>query len=121
MTDLIAAWRTGLQTLDTNTAPCPGLRSWSQVRSRMLSFMTDGHAETAAGLGWTTLDLFGVHRTVGSNRADCTGALLLGHVIDEIQASRIRMGNVTYYRKEPHQEAVALWDYREPTRRGRLH
>jgi hypothetical protein len=83
---LVASWRAGVLSLPDDQVPCPGMiwtergpagRSgvWRSVRKAMLAFIDDW-GEAAADLGWTTEALFGVHRTAGASRADCTGTMV---------------------------------------------
>ena len=83
---LVASWRAGVLSLPDDQVPCPGMiwtergpagRSgvWRTVRKAMLAFLDDC-GEAAAELGWSTEALFGVHRTAGASRADCTGTMV---------------------------------------------
>jgi hypothetical protein len=85
-TRLVASWRAGVLSLPEDQVPCPGMiwtergpagRSgvWRSVRKAMLAFLDDW-GEAAAEFGWSTEALFGVHRTAGASRADCTGTMV---------------------------------------------
>jgi hypothetical protein len=54
------------------------------------------------GLGWTTLDLFGVHPEAGAIRPDFCGALVLSDApITAITANRMAFLNTAFYRDTP--------------------
>lgn len=83
---LVASWRKGVLSLPDDRVPCPGMiwvepgprvrpGIWAGVRTMMLRFC-EHWGEEAAALGWTTEQLFGVHRLAGALRADSTGALV---------------------------------------------
>ena len=83
---LVASWRAGVLSLPDDRIPCPGMiwiepgaqgRSgvWRSVRKAMLVFLDDW-GQAAAEFGWSTEDLFGVHRLAGAYRVDSTGALV---------------------------------------------
>lgn len=107
-------WQRAFASLDPERAPCPLFRDWSATRRGIERFL-DEHGEIAAGLGWETLDLFGVHRLVGTIRLDCTGALLLGGVrpVVEIGAELIRFSNGLAYCRTPFPpgQAVPVWKF----------
>ena len=82
----VETWRAGVLSLDPGRIPCPGLLwreygangrvgVWTDVHAAMLAFL-DAWGERAADLGWTDVQLFGVHRTAGAIRSDSTGALV---------------------------------------------
>ena len=63
-------------------------------------------------LGWTTLDLFGVHPEAGAIRPDFCGALVLSDApVTAITANRMAFLNTAYYRNTPGRPsgAVPLW------------
>ena len=68
-------------------------------------------AEEAAGLGWTTLGLFGVHPQIGLARPDSFGVVVSGDKVSAITATRIIFVNTGYYRDTPGQPrgAVPIW------------
>ena len=65
------AWRQGFLNLRPSVVPCPGLtmQSWGSVHEKCADFL-DRWADEAAGLGWTTLDLFANAQRVGVIRVD---------------------------------------------------
>ena len=102
-TALLAEWKQGLARLTTRD-PCPGFRTgqWLSVHAAALDFLANT-AETAAALGWTTLELFGVHPVVGVSRVDCCGALMVssGSPIAEVTPALIRYRNGLAVRRTP--------------------
>ncbi|GJD30059.1 hypothetical protein PMNALOAF_1302 [Methylobacterium adhaesivum] len=106
-------WRKGFLDLRPSVVPCPDLtaQSWASVHEKCVDFL-DRWAEEAAGLGWTTLDLFGVHRHVGLIRFDyCGGVVMSGDKVSAITASRIAFVNTAHYRDTPGRPsgAVPIW------------
>ena len=80
------AWRAGVLSLDPQRIPCSGILwrepgpggrigVWTDVHAAMLAFL-DAWGDQAAALGWTDVQLFGVHRAAGALRSDSTGALV---------------------------------------------
>src|ERR671913_311072 len=84
-----AAWREALLALSPDHDPCPGFRpdAWARVQGNALDFL-DRHGEEAARLGWTDVELFGVHPSRGTIRVDHTGALMLsvGGRVESVEA-----------------------------------
>ena len=76
--DTPGAWAEAFNRLSTHAPPCPGFRGdeWSDVHASAKDFLAN-YAQRAFALGWTGLDLFGVHPKVGATRADCCGALMV--------------------------------------------
>jgi hypothetical protein len=54
-------------------------------------------------MGWSTVELFGVHPIVGVRRVDCCGALMVsgGTAVAEIAPDLIRYANGLAYRRTP--------------------
>ncbi|KQP67605.1 hypothetical protein [Methylobacterium sp. Leaf112] len=107
------AWRQGFLNLRPNVVPCPGLtlQSWAGVHEACIAFL-DARADEAAVLGWTTLDLFGVHPEAGVVRADFCGALVMsGERVSAITENRMAFVNTAYYRDKPGRPtgAVPIW------------
>ncbi len=71
------AWVQGVADLLAMTCPvsCPAER-WKVLREDAYTFLRD-HAARAHGLGWTVLDLFGVHPVKPWVRFDCMGLVPL--------------------------------------------
>jgi len=72
-----AAWTQGVADLLAMACPasCPAAR-WEGLREDSYTFLRD-HAARAHGLGWTALDLFGVHPGKPWARFDCMGLVPL--------------------------------------------
>ena len=105
-------WRAGLARLSPHRDPCPGFRlgQWHSVLQAALRFV-DEHGQAALQLGWSTLDLWGVHPVVGAVRGDCTGALICGRGITEVLYDRLRFGHLTFTRHPCPGERVPVWDF----------
>src|SRR5262249_17620949 len=73
----VAVWRDAFAPLSPQTEPCPGWRldEWARVYACIKQFLAGPHAFTAARNGWSALDLFGVHQTVGVAARDHVRAL----------------------------------------------
>jgi hypothetical protein len=110
-------WLDGLSKVDVNRAPVSFPRTW------WADFVSDAHlflatwSQQAADLGWTTLDLFGAHRSAPAARYSCMGLLLLlrgGRVIALTAASAVieqRSGaRLTYTRRAVESDVVPVWD-----------
>lgn len=127
---LVASWRAGVAGLDPARSPAPGIINvepgvggragvWGFVHEMMARFVEERGAEAAA-LGWSTLALFGVHRTAGSMRADATGALitLYPRKVVAMTASEIQLrrhGVVQTYRGLVNPaDSVPVWEFRFP-------
>ncbi len=133
---LVAAWRAGVDQLDPARPPAPGIINvepgpggrygvWAGVHEMMGRFVDERGAEAAA-LGWSTLALFGVHRSAGSMRADATGALITLYprkviAITETEIQLRRHGVVQTYRGLTNPAAsVPVWDFgKEDVQNGR--
>jgi len=82
-----------------------------RVHAAAVTFLAN-HAEAAAGMGWTTPELFGVHPVVGVRRVDCCGALMLsnGSLIAEMRPDLILYANgLAYLRRPPGGPSVPVW------------
>ena len=111
-----AEWGEGLAALHL-ADPLEGftLASWRQLLNDAGRFV-DRWGSEAARLGWTALDLFGVHQVAPAVRYDAMGLmpLIRGGEVVALDATRatIRMpagGLLTYLRRQRH-ETVAVWD-----------
>lgn len=110
-----APWRKGFLDLRPSVVPCPGftLQSWGGAHEACVDFL-DRWADEAVALGWTTLEIFGVHPEVGTVRPDFCGAQVLGaERVSEIAETRMQFVNTTYYRNTPGRPtgAVPLWRF----------
>jgi hypothetical protein len=108
-------WRKAFLDLRPSVSPCPGLTgaNWAAIHEQAVAFL-DRWADEAARLGWTTLDLFGVHPEAGTIRSDFCGALVLGtEAVSTITETQMRFANTTYYRDKPGRPAggVPLWQF----------
>ena len=99
---LVGEWQRALSGLHRERPPCPLFRHWPEVLRTAERFLQD-HGEAAVRLGWTDLDLFGVHRLVGTIRVDCSGALMVsgGSPVVEITAELVRFESGLAYRRAP--------------------
>ena len=110
------AWAEGLASLDLAAPPAgftPAL--WQQVVEDGARFL-DRWGSEAAELGWSALDVFGVHPVVPTSRFDAMGLvpLIRGGEVVAIAAERATIctphgGQLTYLRR-PRPGAVAFWD-----------
>lgn len=108
-------WRQGFLDLRPSVVPCPGftLQSWGGAHEACVEFF-DRWADEAVSLGWSTLDLFGVHPEAGTIRPDFCGAMVLSaERVSGIDETRIRFGNMTFYRGKHGRPTggVPLWQF----------
>lgn len=83
-------WRPGLRSLSPAKAPCPGRygEQWQKAHAATLDCL-ERFGERAVELGWTDLELFGIHPQSGTGRADRGRALfLIGRQVEAIDAKR---------------------------------
>lgn len=126
-TQMAADWRANIERLPLHRVPAPGLLwiepgpngregVWTAVREAMLRFVDDWGAQAAA-LGWSTVQLFGVHRTRGAIRADSLGALvsLYPQTVLAIDATTITLGRraarATYRGMTNEADSIPLWEF----------
>ena len=77
------------------------MQSWGGAHEACVEFL-DRWADEAAGLDWTTLELFGVHPEVGTIRPDFCGAMMLSaERVSAITDKHMRFGNMAFYRDKP--------------------
>jgi hypothetical protein len=111
---LLQEWWSGLASLSPSQSPCPGYRGteWSEVHANALGFLQAFGAQAEA-LGWTTSELFAVHREAGTVRVDHCGALVLsvGGRVSAVTADEIRFRSLTYRRKAGQPEGVPVWSF----------
>lgn len=110
------AWREAFLNMKPSVVPCFGLTptTWPAVHAASLDFL-DKHADEAGRLGWTTLQLFGVHPDLGVIRSDFCGAMVLsGDLVTEVHADFIRFARTRYFRNVPGRPtgAVPIWTKR---------
>jgi hypothetical protein len=115
---VMAEWQLGLQRLSPHREPCPGFRSgqWLGVYEVAQRFLAE-HGPSAADLGWSTLDLFGVDPKVGVARVSCCGALLVsgGSPVVDVAAAAIRYRSGLVFRKAAVPDpSVPVWDFAWP-------
>lgn len=88
--------------------------SWNDIIADADAFL-DQWAIEAARLGWTDLDLFGVHPIAPAFRYDCMGLipLIRGDEVIGISETRAttrsRSGNLLIYLRRPMTGAVLIW------------
>ncbi|MCC0808800.1 hypothetical protein FPV16_21765 [Methylobacterium sp. W2] len=107
------AWHEAFLGMKPSVVPCPGLtaQGWQAVHAASLDFL-DKHADEAGRLGWTTLQLFGVHPDLGVIRSDFCGVMLLsGDLVSKVEADFIRFERTRYFRDVPGRPkgAVPIW------------
>lgn len=125
---VVAEWTEGIKGLPDDRVPCPGLLwreygpngrdgVWTAVREMMLRFCRDWGDE-AASLGWSTIDLFGVHRRAAALRIDSTGCLVSLYpmtvlALDERTITLGRRGSrLRGKRLTNPSESVPIWAFR---------
>lgn len=112
--DTVAGWTEAFLSLSPDAPPRPSFRRWPAVHRACRRFLED-HAERAAGLDWSAVELFGVHPVVGTVRVDCSGALMLsdGVLVVEVDPDTIRLANgLTFYRSVlPPEASVPVWEF----------
>lgn len=106
-------WRKVFLDLRSSVVPCPGftLQSWGGTHKKCIDFL-DRWADEAVSLGWTTLELFGVHPQAGIVRPDFCGAIVISDAkVSAVTTSRIAFLNTAFYRDTPGRPsgAVPLW------------
>ncbi|KQP82837.1 hypothetical protein ASF57_11925 [Methylobacterium sp. Leaf117] len=106
-------WRKAFLDLRPSVVPCPGFtfQSWGDAHEACVDFL-DRWADEAVALGWTTLEIFGVHPEAGTIRPDFCGALVLGtEKVSGITKTQMRFVNTTFYRDTPGRPAgaVPIW------------
>lgn len=111
----VESWRAGVVTLSPDVPPCPGVRKWPLAYAGIRAFLDHQHADQAAELGWTTLELFGCHPRVGTIRPDYCGALIIfgGKHVIAVEADLIRYANGLAYRRAPMPAglSVPVWEF----------
>jgi hypothetical protein len=113
------AWAAGLERLRSHPPP-PGFTEadWHQFKLDALALLAQ-HGPSLAALGWTTLDLFGLHAPHPGGRVSHSGLVrfLHGGTITEIIAAHARIrcrgtgSLLTFYRVEPQSGAVPAWAF----------
>ena len=110
-----ALWRKAFLDLRPSVVPCPGFTalSWANTHEKCVDFL-NRWADEAAALGWTTLELFGVHPSVGLVRPDfCGGIVISDAKVTAVTTNRIAFVNTAHYRDTPGRPdgAVPLWRF----------
>ncbi len=98
---------------------CPAAR-WGALREDAYHFLRD-HAARAHALGWTALDLFGVHPVKPWVRFDCMGfvPLLNGGKVTALSDTEAVIekpngSRVTFYKRgQVFEEACLIWELGE--------
>ena len=112
--DTPSYWLEGFAKLSPLTLPCPGFRNdeWRGIHAATKLFI-ETRASEAAGMGWTGIDLFSVHETVGAANVSACGALMMGTTTapaEEITPTYIRFGRSRYF-KMKMQATVLVWRF----------
>jgi hypothetical protein len=119
---LLAEWTAGLEQMRGHPPPLGFSEAdWHQFKRDGLALLAE-HGPRLARLGWTTLDLFGLHDTRPGVRVSHSGLarFLHGDAIAELteRHARIRRrttGSVlTFYRSPAQPGAVPAWDLHHP-------
>lgn len=112
---LVDTWYAEIEALDPHVRPCQGavMLHWPRARQSMLRFLSTW-GETAIGLGWTDVRLFGVHRLAAMDRVDsCGGAVFcFPTVVAAIDDRHIHYANGLVYRPMSNPaESIPLWEF----------
>jgi hypothetical protein len=114
----VEVWRAGIASLDPAIDPCPGFatNSWPAIYAQIARFLDPAwpFARLAAETGWTELELFGVHREVGTTRLDTLGALLVTtQPVTQVTPQLVRFLNGLASRRMPMnpEHCVVVWDF----------
>ena len=114
--DLPREWAEGFALLDCAKCPCGvPVGRWRQFIEDAARFL-DSWASRAAGLGWTTAEVFGCHPEAPYARLDCMGLIWLldGAEILAISAEGVRIRKpsgamLTIYRRTGGAPSVPVW------------
>jgi hypothetical protein len=114
-------WLRGLATLDPNRPPADFGGIWWRDLIRDAERFLPLWGQQAADLGWTTLDLFGVHRLAPAARFSSMGLLLLvrgGRVVAITAGSAVierqSKARLTYTRRPPEPQCAPIWELGPP-------
>jgi hypothetical protein len=115
--DQLRKWRAGIARIDRDRPPKSYLLAdWHRHLADAETFLPQWGA-VAADLGWTTLDLFGVHATAPFVNYSAAGLvpMLRGSLVIAMTEASATMqkpaGNrLTFYRRETIAEAVPIWE-----------
>jgi len=111
-------WAEGFARLDVSRRPDGfSQRQWEQIVSDGGRFLDHGWAERAVAIGWSAVDVFGVHPLAPSARYDGMGLVPLisgGQVVD-IKPDRATImtpseETLVYYLRRESRIAIPLWD-----------
>jgi len=110
-------WRRCLDALDASRPPSGFPAPWWRGLIGDAELFLTAWGSQAADLGWTTLDLFGVHPKAPAARYSCMGLLLLlrGGRVVALTAStavieQLSGARLTYTRRPPEAGGVPLWE-----------
>jgi hypothetical protein len=117
----VEKWIASFNTLDHATVPCPGfkdLEHWQKQRVVAFDFlgsaMRPSFAKLAHDLGWTNIELFGVHEKVGIVRLDYTGAVLISPRpwVTQVTTELIRFSDgLAVRRGQVSPDAIPIWRF----------
>jgi hypothetical protein len=121
----LGAWATGIDRMRGHPPPLGfTTHNWHQFKLDALALLRN-HGNRLATLGWTTLDLFGLHKTVPAVRVDASGLVrfIHGSTITEVTAHtaiiRRPTGSVlTYRRTDPQPDTVPAWELHNHQQKG---
>ena len=113
-----AAWFAGVARLQF-MAPPEGFKAsrWRRLLIDAAVLLEEFGSELHR-LGWSELDLFGIHPTAPATAVQCFGlaACMNGGRVEDVQADyaaiRQATGSILTYRRKPMLGAIPIWDYR---------
>jgi hypothetical protein len=110
----VASWRNQSERRSEHASPCRYLTptKWAAMRTSALAFC-DHHGAEAYRLGWTALQLFGVHPDYGTLRVAYCGALMVnGTPARGVEPNRVLFEQTAAYRDLQGQEwGVPVWEF----------
>jgi hypothetical protein len=110
--ELLAEWRLGVRWLLDAPPPNDFEAQWQAIRWASAHFMRE-HAAEAAALGWTTVELWGVHPVAPAVRIDAMGALMFGDRVAKVLASELVYADGLVYRRSATaaDPPVPVWEH----------
>jgi hypothetical protein len=102
-----------LAAMPATPGPYLGLRAgeWPPIRQRALEFLREWEEEATA-LGWTDVDLLGVHPRVGTLNPDYVGALLSSDSpVVSITADVITYKDGNRFLRDLPSKAIPVWEF----------
>ena len=109
-----AEWRKAFGALRPTSPPCRYVNptAWANIHEACSDFIEQFGAD-AVRMGWTAIELFGVHPKHGLLRVDWCGAMITGgHKAIGIEPNRILFGNVSGYRNVAGAPSgIPIWEF----------